>query len=118
MTSLQNAVPYDQLGTATAANVMFRQVGGSLAVAIFGAIFVTRLSAGMGDSAGGVPPTDLGPGLLASLAPEARSQLAVAVTEATHPIYWIAAALAVIGLLLALRQQDMPLRDRARMVSE
>jgi EmrB/QacA subfamily drug resistance transporter len=76
MTSLQNAVPHAQLGTATAANVMFRQIGGSLAVAVFGAIFVGRLSAGWaeGTDQTGVALHDMGPGLLATLPPRgARS---------------------------------------------
>ena len=39
-TAVQNAVPRQQLGTATAAGVMFRQIGGSLAVAAFGALIL------------------------------------------------------------------------------
>ena len=43
-TAVQNAVPRPQLGTATAAGVMFRQIGGSLAVAVFGAIWALAFS--------------------------------------------------------------------------
>src|SRR5262249_12194323 len=39
----QNAVPYDQLGVATSGSSLFRQVGGSIGVAVFGTIFSSEL---------------------------------------------------------------------------
>jgi EmrB/QacA subfamily drug resistance transporter len=38
----QNAVPYELLGVATSGSTLFRQVGGSIGVSIFGAIFANR----------------------------------------------------------------------------
>ena len=41
---VQNSVPADQIGTATSTNNYFREVGAALGVAVFGAIFTSRLS--------------------------------------------------------------------------
>ena len=40
----QNAVDYRQLGVATSGSTLFRQIGGSIGVSIFGAIFANRLA--------------------------------------------------------------------------
>ncbi|WP_420860024.1 MDR family MFS transporter [Marivivens marinus] len=110
-TSVQNAVPREQLGTATAAGVMFRQIGGSLAVALFGAIFAARMAAELGTEVmgGGL---EMGPRALASLPPEAREAVAGAVVNALHPVYWTAAGLTVCGLFFAVRLQEIPLTNR------
>ncbi len=42
--STQNAVPADQIGTATAAVVFFRSLGGVFGAALFGAVFVAGLN--------------------------------------------------------------------------
>lgn len=41
----QNAVDYPHLGVATSGSALFRQVGGSIGVALFGAVFANRLGA-------------------------------------------------------------------------
>ena len=70
-TAVQNAVPRQMLGTATAAGVMFRQIGGSLAVAVFGAMFARAGSRmcgrGFGSSAG-----EIGPAMVAHRCPMQR----------------------------------------------
>ena len=40
----QNAVEYRLLGVATSGSTLFRQVGGSVGVSLFGAIFASRLA--------------------------------------------------------------------------
>ena len=40
----QNAVEYRLLGVATSGSTLFRQVGGSVGVSLFGAIFANRLA--------------------------------------------------------------------------
>jgi MFS family permease len=108
-TAVQNAVPREVLGTATAAGLLFRQVGGSLAVAAFGAIFAGRLAAQLGGlDLGG----EIGPQMVAGL-PEAMKQaVALHVADALHPIFWCAAALAVVGLLFSLMLEEVPLTNR------
>lgn len=45
----QNAVPPEQVGTATSTNNYFREVGASLGVAVFGALFASRLTDSLTD---------------------------------------------------------------------
>ncbi|MCB1397354.1 MAG: MFS transporter [Rhodobacter sp.] len=109
-TAVQNAVPRQMLGTATASGVMFRQIGGSLAVAVFGAIMTARLASGLG---GGMEfSAEMGPQAIAGLDPALRSVIATHVVNAIVPIYWIVSALAALGVLAALRLQEIPLVSR------
>jgi EmrB/QacA subfamily drug resistance transporter len=112
-TAVQNAVPRAQLGTATAAGVMFRQIGGSLAVAAFGALFTARLAAGMIASGVAVDPgMNFGPQSLAQLPDDIRAAVSVSVVDAIHPIYWVVAVLGVLGFLTALLLKEVPLAGR------
>lgn len=105
-TAVQNAVPRQVLGTATASGVMFRQIGGSIAVALFGALMTTRLAANLGGMS--LNP-EMGPAQMALLPPEARAQVAGLVAQALAPIYWIVVALAGLGLAVALLLREIPL---------
>lgn len=103
-TAVQNAVPREVLGTATAAGVLFRQIGGSLGVAVFGALFARQL--GSTASVLDLPVESIGPAMASTLPADARATLADGVAGAVHPIFWLAAALALVGLLVALRLDD------------
>lgn len=113
-TAVQNAVPRQQMGTATAAGLMFRQVGGSIAVALFGAIFASRMATAMGgqqiEGLGNV--AELGPRMLAALPADAQATIGTAVSQALHPVYWIATALALTGLGFAFLLREKPLASR------
>ncbi|MBV7409277.1 MFS transporter [Maritimibacter sp. DP1N21-5] len=114
-TAAQNAVERQQLGTATAAGLMFRQVGGSIAVAVFGALFASRLSSqmgGAGEAFAGGAGLELGPQTLRALPAEAKEMISAAVSNAIHPIFFIAAGLAVVGLVFALILQEVKLANR------
>ena len=111
-TAVQNAVPREQLGTATASGVMFRQVGASLAVAAFGSLFVARMIASM-RLAGAEFSGEIGPQMLARLPPGQRETVATSVVSAIHPIFWIVAVLAVVGFAVTTRMKGIPLRTGA-----
>lgn len=102
-TAVQNVVPRAQLGTATAAGLMFRQIGGSLAVAVYGAIFASRMAGRAGTMMdGGGEAMHISPKILAQLPDEVRMQLAETVVFSIQPVYWIGFVLSVIGLVFAL----------------
>ena len=107
-TAVQNAVPRDAIGTATAAGVMFRQIGGSMSVAVFGAVFAARMAAtaGLPDSA------NLSPRALANLPETLRGTISVAVVDALHPIYWAILVMSLLGLGLAVLLREIPLTNR------
>ena len=94
---------------------MFRQVGGSIAVAAFGALFASRMSAqmaGAGSAFAGGSGLELGPQALRNLPPEAKARIGEAVSTAIHPIFFIASGLAVLGFLLALILREVKLANR------
>jgi hypothetical protein len=111
MTAVQNAVPRAQLGTATAASVMFRQIGGSLAVAVFGAVFTARMATVLGDQAAELGG-EIGPQIIATLSPALQETVANAIVSAIHPIFWITAPLALIAFCVALLLAEVPLTNR------
>jgi EmrB/QacA subfamily drug resistance transporter len=113
-TAVQNAVPRDQLGTATAAGVLFRQIGGSLGVAAFGALFVGGMAASLATS-GVVLPTgvSIGPQMALSLPADLQAAVGGAIVQAISPIYWITAGLALLGLIFALTLTEVPLSSRS-----
>lgn len=107
--AVQNAVPRPVLGTATAAGVMFRQIGGSLAVAVFGAIVTARMSGG--GSAGETMSIgrEMNPQALAQLPDAIRAPIAAQVANAISPIYLIVAGLAVLAVIVSLRLEEISL---------
>ena len=112
-TAVQNAVPREAMGTATAAGIMVRQTGGALGVAAFGALFSQRLLTGLGDAAASLEGgAELGPQTMARLSPEMQTQVATAVINAIAPIYWIAAAMAAVGLGFSFLLKEVPLVSR------
>jgi EmrB/QacA subfamily drug resistance transporter len=69
--AVQNAVPFSKLGVATSNLTFFRQIGGSVGLAISGTVFATQLAAEL--------PTRLAPvrdQILASVPPQFRDQAA------------------------------------------
>ena len=109
-TAVQNAVPRETMGTATAAGILVRQTGGALGVAAFGALFAQRLMASLGESGASLNiGADLGPQTMAALSPEMQTLVAQAVVSAIAPIYWIAAAMSLIGLGFAFLLKEVPL---------
>lgn len=110
-TAVQNSVPREMLGTATAAGVMFRQIGGSLAVAVFGALFTAGVAAHLGAMGleGGL---EIGPAMAATLPAEQKAELAGAIVAAMHPIYWIVLGMAALGFLCSFFLEEVPLTGR------
>lgn len=115
-TAVQNSVPHEQMGTATASGVLFRQVGGSLGVAVFGAIFAARVASdfeALGlEVDGSGEGIAISPAMAAQLPPEMHGPLAALIAEATHPIYWIAAILGALGFIAALFLKEERLKER------
>ncbi|MEO6298386.1 MAG: MDR family MFS transporter, partial [Paracoccaceae bacterium] len=110
-TAVQNAVPREAMGTATAAGIMVRQTGGALGVAAFGALFASKLMASDAATALG-GSVQIGPQTMAGLSPELQTTVANAVINAIHPIFWIAAAMSIVGLTFCLILKEIPLINR------
>ena len=112
---VQNDAAPQDLGVATATATFFRSVGGSFGVAIFGAIFASRLA----DSLRAFPPEvvkQIGSG--ARLTPEQVKHLPPATHDAflnafahsLHGVFLFGAVMAVIPFALSWLLKEKPLR--------
>jgi predicted MFS family arabinose efflux permease len=87
--AIQNAVERRDLGIATASANLFRALGGSFGVALFGSVFASRLGTGP-EHLQGVAPGE--------------------VSNALHTVFLIGAPVALLGLLVILTLREVPLR--------
>jgi EmrB/QacA subfamily drug resistance transporter len=109
----QNAVPYRLLGVATSGSTLFRQVGGSIGVSAFGAVFTNQLTKELARRLppGVHAPAHASPALIHGLPPLIHDLYVAAVAAALHPVFLSAAGVMVIAFLLAWKLQDEPLRE-------
>jgi EmrB/QacA subfamily drug resistance transporter len=110
--AVQNSVDYADLGVATSGSTLFRQIGGSIGVAIFGAIFANRLAANLAATfpAGVRLPASPNPAALKQLPPAAHAAYASAITDALHPVFLAASGAAVLAFLLSWLLPEITLR--------
>lgn len=106
--SIQNAVPQNMLGVATASVSMFRLIGGSIGVSVFGALFSTgltrRLASILPDSAGS---SAVDPYAIAQLPPVLREQALHGFVDAIQPIFIILSVLAFTGFVISLFMEEV-----------
>jgi hypothetical protein len=108
----QNAVEYRYLGVASSGSVLFRQIGGSIGVSVFGAIFANQLSDNLARRfpVGVEVPAAPNPEALRHLPPLAHTAYVTAVTEALQPVFVVAAAVTALAFLLTWLLPELPLR--------
>ena len=112
-TAIQNAIPREMMGVGTAGFTLIRQVGGSIGVAIFGAMFTNGLLGSIGSALPpGVSAESINGRMVAALPPEIRDVVLTTFTDALHPVFQVAAALAVISLVATLFLEEKELQDR------
>jgi EmrB/QacA subfamily drug resistance transporter len=111
----QNAVDYRDLGVATSGTTLFRSIGGSIGVSLFGAIFAATLTANLSGllPAGTVLPAASAPAAIQALPGAARALYLDAFTAALHPVFLHAAAISTLGFVLTWFLRELPLRGGA-----
>ena len=109
----QNAVDYRLLGVATSGSSLARQIGGSIGVSVFGAIFTNRLGHELAQRlpAGVHAPPHASPSGLHQLPPLIHDAYIAAYAAALHPVFLTAAAVMLAAFGLAWRLRDVPLRE-------
>ena len=114
--AVQNAVAYEQLGVATSGSTLFRQVGGSIGVALFGAVFANQLQSELAVRlpASVTLPSTPSPSLVDRLPPAVHEPYVEAFAAALTPVFAVAAAAGVIGFALTWLMREVPLRETAR----
>jgi EmrB/QacA subfamily drug resistance transporter len=114
---VQNAVPHALVGTATAANNFFREIGAALGTAVVGAIFAARLAEQFAAQAGGpggidtagIDASSVTPALVQQLPDAVRAPIVNAYAEALAPIFGYLAPLFLAGLVLVALIPATPL---------
>jgi EmrB/QacA subfamily drug resistance transporter len=109
--AVQNAVTHRVMGVATSGALLFRQVGGSIGVALFGAIFANRLHANLAQALPGLTlPQTADPAAIRHLPGPVHAAYVSAFAESLRPVFLVAAAVAVVGFILSWFLPEVPLR--------
>ncbi len=101
----QNAVPVADLGVTTASVNFFRSIGGSLGVALFGALFNSRLAARIGETTESLRPEEV-----QALPAAAKASYVDHFADALTGTFLYAVPLLVLALVLAIAMRELPLR--------
>ncbi len=120
---VQNDVGREDIGVATSTATFFRSVGGSFGVAIFGAIFASRL----GHELKKLPPSavkGLGGGLhitpaqVKRLSPHVHAEFLHAFAHALHGVFLFGMAVAIVPFVLSWMLKEVPLRTTLQTTEE
>jgi hypothetical protein len=123
----QNAVPADQIGTATSTNNYFREVGATLGVAVFGTLFTSRLTENLGSAlsgnaeqavqAGITSPDTLVPSAVQAAGDPLKTAIVDAYANSLAPVFWYLVPILGVAFLLSLILKEIPLSEFAGMVA-
>ncbi len=105
----QNEAPVADLGVATSTVTFFRAVGGSVGVALFGALFNHRIVDLLGASA----PTGMTPEQIAALPASEHAATAAAFADAITMVFQYSVPLLLIGSVVTWFLRETPLRTQA-----
>jgi hypothetical protein len=119
--AVQNAVPVRYLGTATSAAQFFRSIGGTVGVAVFGALVTARVTASLAAN----PQLQLPPGadpqrllaqpaVIAQLPAAAQAVLRGSLADAITTVFGWAVPVALVAFGLAWLLREVPLRTSNR----
>ena len=120
--AVQNAVPYEHLGTATSGVTFFRMIGGSFGTAVFGAVFanllatnvihalhLTSVPAGLKNSLSAADPVSL-----SRLPPVIHAGVIAGIVHTIQTVFLIGVPFAVLAFGLSWLLPDIELRKSVR----
>jgi len=120
--AVQNAVPYEQLGTATSGATFFRMIGGSFGTAVFGAIFANLLATnvvhalhlrsvphGLTSALSGADPKSL-----SRLPAVVHAGVVAGMVHTIQTVFLIAVPIAAVAFALSWLLPDIELRKTVR----
>jgi EmrB/QacA subfamily drug resistance transporter len=117
--AVQNAVEFRVMGVATSGSILFRQIGGSIGLAVFGAIFGNSLHSKLAANlpAGAHAPKTVSPAVVRTLPPALHDAYVRAIAASLHPVFVTAAVIAVVAFLLTWLLREEPLRTTSRVTA-
>jgi EmrB/QacA subfamily drug resistance transporter len=113
---VQNDAPRRDVGVATSTATFFRSMGGSLGVALFGAIFASRLTSELAALPGAAAShltggTNINPTQIHALPAAVRHEYLLAFVDSLQPVFLLGAVLAAVAFVLSWLLKEVPLRD-------
>lgn len=114
---VQNEFPVAVVGTATAANNFFREIGATLGASIVGAVFTNRLAETLTDdlqsagglSALGIDANSITPDFIRTIAEPMHTAVITAYNDALAPVFLYLLPLLLIGAVILLFIRETPL---------
>lgn len=112
--AVQNTVAPNLLGVATSAVTLFRSVGGSIGVALFGAVFSQVLERGLERliPAGSELPRSMNPAAIQNLPAALHHDYLLAFGDAIHAAFIMATGVMIVAFILAWFLPESPLRSK------
>jgi EmrB/QacA subfamily drug resistance transporter len=110
--AVQNAIDPRHMGVATSGSTLFRQVGGSIGVALFGTIFANRVHVELAKRLpeGAKIPKQVNPAVIKQLPAGAREAFESAFAAALHPVFLVAGSISILAFALTFLLREVPLR--------
>ena len=118
--AVQNAVEHRDLGVATSSTQFFRLMGGSIGVAVFGAVLNVRLgtelparlpAAAVAELGGDVAQFLQSPASIRALPPDISAAVASALEVSIQTIFLLAVPITVLCFLFSFLLDEIPLRE-------
>jgi len=108
----QNSVALKHVGVATAGSALFRQTGGSIGLALLGALFARGLINGLVQHplANSMHTAVLTPSMVAHLPPQMLAPVLQLYMDALHTVFLACAAITLIAFGLSWTLKESPLR--------
>jgi len=112
---VQNSVQPKDIGVASSSRTFFQQIGGSIGVALFGAIFARRLTDALSATGVHMKATggQLDPVTVNQQPAPVRHDVFIAIAHAIQGVFWWSAPVAVLVFILAWCVKEVPLRSSA-----
>ena len=110
--AVQNAVDYKFLGVATSGATLFRQIGGSIGVSVFGAIFSNKLTGEL-TTRGVRAPAVANPAAIDRMPPAVHAPYIASVAASLRPVFLAATGISFLAFVLTWRLREVPLRQTA-----
>jgi len=125
VTAVQNAVPHEDLGAATAGANFFRSIGGSFGTAVFGALYANELPHQLASGFKGVTsplatlsPSSFTPSGLHKLPPQELSIVLHAISSTIQHIYVVATPFGIVAVVLSLFLPEIKLRTSLHPIAD
>jgi hypothetical protein len=117
--AVQNAVPLSEMGVGTSGVLLFRQLGASVGLAAFGALFANRLTSNLAQllPPGVEPPENATPAAVEHLPPALHQAYIAAVAESVGPVFVASFIAGLVAFGLAWLVREVPLQYRRTTVA-